>query len=662
MIGSKVLLAFVGLAGVLTAQVVATQTVAPKTEKAQFFEVRGRVVDESGDSVRGVPIRVEAAGPDGPPTIRRFPIATDEHGDFSLSLGQGKYYFMSNPVAGLLDNRQEIHTDGSSGDPYGPTYYPSTVNKAAAVPVSVAGASGDTAPLVIRLLRQSARQVAASTPASRKSASVEGMVVNQVTGAPLPHVHVSLWNYDDGIHRVYGAMTHPDGTFSITGMPPISYGIVINRAGFANPRPGRTSVTLLAGEQTRDLKLPMVPSGAIAGRVLGPDGEPAEGINVYVRGRSGQLGAQTDEQGRFRISGLLPGSYRLEAPPLTWARPSKPPEFPPDGPPPTHWGAARYPGAIEVQAGSETGGIEVRLTRTPVVRVSGRVTGFTQGAAIALSVNSRFGGFTDIAKADGTFAWWNLDPGEYVIRAWQGVPSLDDWASRGERPGSPALTTITVADANVDNIALRFRPPSDISGQVGYETAEAEPHAPEKWLRLAALNLKNGGGAAILSADGHFTLNPLLPGRYKVMCDCLRPADCRHPAYVKSMWLESAQIEGDILDLSEGPASATLRVLLSSAFGAISGTVQADRAPMAGLKAALVSPRPDRAPRFGDIDVGGRYSFNSVVPGEYQLAVVDDDELLLQGAGLEQYRPVIVPVKILAGESIIRNPSIFKRQ
>jgi hypothetical protein len=42
--------------------------------------------------------------------------------------------------------------------------------------------------------------------------------------------------------------------------------------------------------------------------------------------------------------------------------------------------------------------------------------------------------------------------------------------------------------------------------------------------------------------------------------------------------------------------------------------------------------------------------------------VVDDDELLLQGAGLEQYRPVIVPVKILAGESIIRNPSIFKRQ
>jgi hypothetical protein len=41
---------------------------------------------------------------------------------------------------------------------------------------------------------------------------------------------------------------------------------------------------------------------------------------------------------------------------------------------------------------------------------------------------------------------------------------------------------------------------------------------------------------------------------------------------------------------------------------------------MAGLKVALVSvsTRHDGPPRFADIDVGGRYSFDSVVPGEYQ--------------------------------------------
>ena len=86
---------------------------------------------------------------------------------------------------------------------------------------------------------------------------------------------------------------------------------------------------------------------------------------------------------------------------------------------------------------------------------------------------------------------------------------------------------------------------------------------------------------------------------------------------------------------------------------------------MAGLKVVLVSvtPRHDEPPRFADIDVGGRYSFDSVVPGEYKMAVVDDSDLLLQGAdGLEQYRGVIMPVKVVAGESMIRNPSIFKQQ
>jgi protocatechuate 3,4-dioxygenase beta subunit len=656
MIGRTIPLVFVGLAGVVTAQVAPTQTVAPKTEKEQRFKVLGRAVDESDDAVQGVLIRVEPARSDGPLPAQRFPPFTDEHGEFSLSLGRGEYYIMASPIGGT-DNRAEIHTDGSSGGPYGLTYYPSTVNRAAAVPVAVVGASSNTASLVIRLLRQPAGPVAASTPAAQKSASVQGMVINQLTGAPLARVHVSLWNSDDGAHRDYGAMTNLDGILSITDMPPVTYGVGIHRAGFANPRACCTSVTLRAGEQMRGLKLLLVPSGAIAGRVLGPDGEPAEDISVFVCGKSGLQSSQTDEQGRFRIAGLLPGGYRLEASPRTWTHPSKPPELPSDGPPPTRWGPARYPGAVEVQAGSETGSIEVRLARTPVVRVRGRATGVPQGTAISLSVNSRFGGFSDIAKADGTFAWWNLDPGEYLIRAWEGIGSLD-LVVDGARPRNLALTTITVADANIDDLELRIRPPSEISGQVEYEIGTSEPHPPERWLRLAALD-QNGGGAATLSADGHFTLNPILPGRYKVMCDCGRPA------YVKSMWLGSAQIAGDVLDLSEGPDTATLRVLLSSAFGAISGTVQGDRVAMAGLKVALValSPRHGDPPRFADIDVSGLYSFDSIVPGEYKLAVVDDNDLLIQGAdGLEQYRPVIELVKVLAGENIIRNPSIFKRQ
>jgi hypothetical protein len=83
------------------------------------------------------------------------------------------------------------------------------------------------------------------------------------------------------------------------------------------------------------------------------------------------------------------------------------------------------------------------------------------------------------------------------------------------------------------------------------------------------------------------------------------------------------------------------------------------------LKVALVavSPGRDGPPSFADIDAGGRYTFDSVIPGEYKLAVVDGTDLLMQGAdGLEQYGPVIQVVKVMAGESIVRNPSIFKQQ
>ena len=84
-----------------------------------------------------------------------------------------------------------------------------------------------------------------------------------------------------------------------------------------------------------------------------------------------------------------------------------------------------------------------------------------------------------------------------------------------------------------------------------------------------------------------------------------------------------------------------------------------------GLRVALValSPEDDGPPRFADIDVGGRYAFDSIVPAEYKLAVVDDNDVWIQGSdGLEQYNPVVEMVKVLAGESTIRNPSILRRQ
>jgi protocatechuate 3,4-dioxygenase beta subunit len=518
-------------------------------------------------------------------------------------------------------------------------------------------AAGRDAAVVIRLVRQQTTPLIASSQFGQKAASVAGVVINEITGAPLPRAHVSLWSFDNhGIQRNYGAMTNPDGKFSIEGLLEGRYVVQAQHVGFVSPRVGGSSVILRAGDQKRDLQLPLISAGAITGRVLNSHGEPFEDAAVVATGKGGRQGSQTDAQGRFRIGGLLPGIYRLEAsPPGT--HPVRSPEVGADNIAPTHYIPVNYPGTVEVQLGGEAETAAIHLRRAPMMQVSGRVTGVPQGIDISLSVNSRFGGFSDIAKPDGTFAWWDLDPGEYIIRAWEGIGPLDSGFD-GAPARNSALARITVADTNIENIELRIRPPSEISGLVEYETGAAQAHSPERWLRLPALD-HNGGDAVTLSPDGHFTLRPLLPGQYKVVCDC------GLPAYVKSMWLGSAPIAGDILDLSDGPDRAILRVLLSSRFGAISGTVQGDRTAMAGLKVALVAISPEHygLPRFADVDVGGQYSFDSVVPAEYKLAVVDESDLLIQGAkGLEQYSPVVETVKVLAGERTIRNPSILKRQ
>ena len=180
-----------------------------KIEMAQRYVVAGRVVDENGDPLQSVLVHAETASPDEPlrpppPQESPLPIFTDDHGEFHLSLAPGQYYIAASPLGGL-DNEAEIRTDGTSGVPYERTYYPNTPEKAAAAAVSVP-VPNDTGTLTICLGRQFTPPLTVTTPADPRAASLGGVVNNEITGAPLARVHVSLWDFET--RRRYGAMTH----------------------------------------------------------------------------------------------------------------------------------------------------------------------------------------------------------------------------------------------------------------------------------------------------------------------------------------------------------------------------------------------------------------------------------------------------------------------
>jgi len=77
-----------------------------------------------------------------------------------------------------------------------------------------------------------------------------------------------------------------------------------------------TELSVQAGASTSLGAMQVVPTGAIAGRLLDDHGEPLAGAGVRFAPRPQQEGMQegravSDREGRFVVRGLLPGEYRL---------------------------------------------------------------------------------------------------------------------------------------------------------------------------------------------------------------------------------------------------------------------------------------------------------------------------------------------------------------
>ena len=83
-------------------------------------------------------------------------------------------------------------------------------------------------------------------------------------------------------------------------------------------------ITVVPGEEIKDVDFALVPGGVITGRVLTPEGRPAIAERIAVtpvaqpdqtRSTLNLPGAmlETDDRGVYRIFGLLPGRYVVSA-------------------------------------------------------------------------------------------------------------------------------------------------------------------------------------------------------------------------------------------------------------------------------------------------------------------------------------------------------------
>ena len=330
-----------------------------------------------------------------------------------------------------------------------------------------------------------AAQVVASqaTPAPAQDGAISGFVVDGSTGAPVADAIVAVALRSPApLPPGYQPrqVTDAKGRFAFLNLPNEgSFQITVIKFGYLDGGYGRDTapndqlrpIAIANGSWVGNLRVPIWRPGVISGTVRDEGGEPQVGVivralaRIRVAGRdelaAGPL-AMTDDLGRYRLSGLLPGRYVIQVPSLQMSVPagtrlgaatSNAPEGAVDIddtarlvigryplPPPSvngrvmAYGVAFHPAApgpaqaatIDMQFGDDRQGIDVSLTPVPAFRLSGVVEGPAE-ALTNLTVRllpagmDRLGLGAEAATAlvgpDGAFLFLNVPAGSYVMDA-----------------------------------------------------------------------------------------------------------------------------------------------------------------------------------------------------------------------------------------------------
>jgi hypothetical protein len=411
-------------------------------------------------------------------------------------------------------------------------------------------------------------------------------------------------------------------------------------------------MVLRAGDAKDDVKFRLSPLGSIAGRVMDADGEAVERATVTIEtGPGNAIGkTTTDDRGRFELVDLRPGKYRVRA--VLSREIVTLPEIRTDGTvdiryAPTYYGGVidyKSAARVEVGTGADVSGIEIRLVKVPVMRVSGRVLGAPaeqRGGEMLFAQTNNFLRFASV-KRDGSFEVWNVDPGRYFLTA--------TFSADNQRVQTSPVN-VEIGQSNLENLELHVIPAADVTGQVVFDDDGARPKGGAK----IELRTVDPGMMTIqptvsdLAEDGTFRLMGVRAARYRVMLSWTG-------VFVRSVTVGTKQTDGNVAHLRDGAGGAPLTVVVSSAVGSVAGVVSDGNAPVAGARVALL--REDFVSRgdctLATTDASGTYSITNVRPGRYRIAVVDDDSAPLLG-NLDDYEDVMQRVEVAPKEKMTRD-------
>lgn len=372
-------------------------------------------------------------------------------------------------------------------------------------------------------------------------------------------------------------VTDDDGNFEFTNLAPASYAISASTPGYVAPLPEDSEESKAEGAPRRALyqigdtaNITLVKGGVITGKVASATGEALTGVTINVirtgnlNGEADELGAargfgrvwRTDDRGEYRVYGLVPGTYIVQAGQLGQGR-GGPGGGGPGAPlsaysqdAPTYYPSSSRDAAMPlvVRGGEELTGIDIRYRAEKGRTIGGKVTIAQAGKA----ANPQPQGFNNPGMAEirltlaGTdtivattmqplrnqlanqssigFALYAIPDGEYDITA-----RLNSGATESDSVSE--TRRVSVHGMDVGGILLPVSPLASISGKLLLEKATANSAAAcfssrrsfiEETLLTAQrdepirTNQRSTSQRSIPTTNGDFLIRNLEAGRWRL--------------------------------------------------------------------------------------------------------------------------------------------------
>ena len=457
--------------------------------------------------------------------------------------------------------------------------------------------------------------------------SVSGVVISSA-GDPVRKAAVLLRAKDEnGIS--YTVDSDANGRFMIEDVQPGAYAVSADRQGFESDTDGAPgapppSLKVEAGQSVTDVKIKLVPLGVITGRVLDDDGDPLRGAQVQAMTYTYQTGKKqlrnveqimANDKGEFRLFGLRPGTFYLRASGHNRSRGNPASgSFTPTYFPSTTEAAHAAP--IDVSAGAQLRGFDIRLRREPRYSVRGKRPEVKhEGAQVMLQIVPRGGndgGFYWSQRGDNeTFEFMDVLPGSYIVMA---TVTEDEKTRVARQP-------VEVVNADVEGVTLNFVPAIEVAGSV---RVEGTPRSPLENMRVflqSDIAFRVGQNSAEVKPDGSFVIPGVVPDVYGITVGPTQGA------YVKSIKFGDAEAQDGRIDLTQGSGPVT--VLLGTDVGEVEGSVKKSNGdPAVRVRITLIAygshfGRNDLS-RFAFSDEQSKFHLRNVAPGEYLVFAWED--------------------------------------